>query len=99
MQVMETEIESFTDAKVQIEGRDAALRGGIKTVKELNQKIQILEDNLSRADSNRLSELTSIMRMVQVLDKMPQANLVGALCLLKRVLFDAICRLDPSQSL
>jgi hypothetical protein len=99
MQVMETEIESFTDAKVQIEGRDAALRGGIKTVKELNQKIQILEDNLSRADSNRLSELTSIMRMVQVLDKMPQANLVGALCLLKRVIYEQICKLDPSQSL
>jgi predicted RNase H-like nuclease (RuvC/YqgF family) len=90
---------TISNLKVQIEGRDAALRGGIKTVKELNQKIQILEDNLTRSDSDRLAELTSIMRLIQALDKTPQANLVGALYLIKRVIYIAICKLDPSQAI
>jgi uncharacterized protein YukE len=62
-------------------------------------KIDILEDNLERANADRLSEITMIMRLIQALDKTPQANLVGALHLIKRVLFNAICKLDPSQAI
>ncbi len=69
---------TISNLKVQIEGRDAALRGGIKTV---------------------LAELTSIMCLIQALDKTPQANLVGALYLIKRVIYIAICKLDPSQAI
>ena len=89
---------TISNLQIQIDGRDAALRGSVKTVKELNQQIQILQENLTRSNSDRLSELTSIMRMVQAIDKTPQANLVGALYLIKRVIYTAICKLDPSQS-
>jgi chromosome segregation ATPase len=104
---------TISNLQIQIDGRDAALRGGIKTVQELNQenerllavledrcnKIDILEDNLDRADSDRLSELTSIMRMVQALDYTSLELRDGAIHLFKRVIYDAICKLDPSQSL
>jgi chromosome segregation ATPase len=104
---------TISNLQIQIDGRDAALRGGIKTVQELNQenerllavledrcnKIDILEDNLDRANSDRLSELTSIMRMVQALDYTSLELRDGAIHLFKRVVYDAICKLDPSQSL
>jgi predicted RNase H-like nuclease (RuvC/YqgF family) len=121
---------TISNLKDQIDGRDAALRGSVKTVQELNQeierlrdvidqnnkafaqenerllavieerykKIEILLDNLNRADSDRLSELTSIMRMLQAWESVPIQKWGGALTLIKRVLFDAICKLDPSQA-
>ena len=88
----------ISNLKDQIDGRDAALRGSVKTVKELNQQIQILQENLTRTDSDRLSELTSIMRMLQAWESVPIQKWSGALYLIKRVLFDAICKLDPSQA-
>ncbi len=87
-----------SDAKVQIEGRDAALRGSTIEYKKLNQKIEILQENLTRSDSDRLSELTSIMRMLQAWESVPIQKWGGALYLIKRVLFEAICKLDPSQA-
>ncbi len=90
---------TISNLKVQIEGRDAALRGSAKTVKELNQQIQILQDNLDRSDSDRLSELTSIMRMVQAWESVPIQQGLGAIHLIKRVIYDAICKLDPSQAI
>jgi hypothetical protein len=87
-----------SDAKVQIEGRDAALRGSAETFKELSSKIAILEDNLTRSESDRLAELTNIMRMVQALEKTPLDKQDGAISLIKRVIYDQICKLDPSQS-
>jgi hypothetical protein len=142
---------TISNLKVQIDGRDAALRGGVKTVQELNQeverlqealenaksiahsraeridqlrdvidqnnkafaqenerllavieercnKIDILEDNLDRSDSDRLSELTSIMRMLQAWESVPIQQGLGAIHLIKRVIYDAICKLDPSQA-
>lgn len=142
---------TISNLKDQIDGRDAALRGGVKTVQELNQeverlqealenaksiahsraeridqlhdvidqnnkafaqenerllavieercnKIDILEDNLDRSDSDRLSELTSIMRMVQAWESVPIQQGLGAIHLIKRVIYDAICKLDPSQA-
>jgi hypothetical protein len=89
---------TISNLKVQIEGRDAALRGSTIEYKKLYQQIQILQENLTRSNSDRLSELTSIMRLIQALDKTPQANLVGAIHLIKRVIYDAICKLDPSQA-
>jgi chromosome segregation ATPase len=88
-----------SDAKVQIEGRDAALRGSMETFKGLNQKIEILEENLTRSDLDRLSQLTMIMRMIQALGETPQDKRDGAIYLIKRVVYEQICRLDPSQSL
>jgi methyl-accepting chemotaxis protein len=90
---------TISNLKDQIDGRDAALRGSAKTVQELNQKIQILLDNLNRANSDRLSELTSIIRMVQALESIPMLDrLSGAIDLIKRVIYRAICKLDPSQA-
>jgi chromosome segregation ATPase len=114
----------ISDLKIQIEGRDAALRGSTKTFKdlmqknakleanlltweefasdlhkELSSKIAILEDNLTRSESDRLSELTSIMRMLQAWESVPIQKWSGALHLIKRVIYEQICRLDPSQSL
>jgi hypothetical protein len=71
----------------------------LAVLEDLVNKIDILEDNLDRSDSDRLAELTSIMRLIQALDKTPQANLVGALYLIKRVIYDTICKLDPSQAI
>jgi len=90
----------ISNLQIQIDGRDAALRGSVKTVKELNQQIQILQENLTRSNSDRLSELTSIMRMVQALESIPMLDrLSGAIDLIKRVIYTAIYKLDPSQSL
>ena len=89
----------ISNLQIQIDGRDAALRGSVKTVKELNQQIQILQENLTRSNSDRLSELTSIMRMVQALDYTSLELRDGAIHLFKRVVYDAIYKLDPSQSL
>jgi chromosome segregation ATPase len=90
---------TISNLQIQIDGRDAALRGSVKTVKELNQQIQILQENLTRSNSDRLSELTSIMRMVQALDYTSLELRDGAIHLFKRVIYEQICRLDPSQSL
>ena len=88
-----------SDAKVQIEGRDAVLRGSAETFKELSNKILTLEENLTRSESDRLAELTNIMRMVQALEDTPQDKRNGAIYLIKRVIYEQICRLDPSRSL
>jgi hypothetical protein len=88
-----------SDAKVQIDGRDAALRGSTIEYKKLYQQTQILEDNLTRSESDRLSELTSIMRMLKAWESVPIQKWGGALTLIKRVIYDAICKLDPSQSI
>jgi uncharacterized protein (DUF3084 family) len=139
---------TISNLKVQIEGRDAALRGGVKIIQELEEiiqrdrsnadraiqakdqeigrlrevidqnnkafaqenerllavieerykKIEILLDNLNRANSDRLSELTSIMRMVQAWESVPIQQGLGAIHLIKRVIYEAICKLDPSQA-
>ena len=65
---------------------------------EIKQENEILLDNLNRSQSDRLSELTNIMRMIQALSDTPQDKIDGAIYLIKRVLYDAICKLDPSQS-
>jgi DNA repair exonuclease SbcCD ATPase subunit len=71
----------------------------LAVIEERCNKIDILEDNLDRSDSDRLSELTSIMRMVQALESIPMLDrLSGAIHLIKRVIYDAICKLDPSQA-
>lgn len=75
------------------------LRGERHALKGYLKEYEIMEDNLNRARSEHLEQLTAIMRMVQALDKVPYADLVGALFLIKRVLFEAICKLDPSQAI
>jgi chromosome segregation ATPase len=71
----------------------------LAVIEERYKKIEILLDNLNRANSDRLSELTSIMRMVQALESIPMLDrLSGAIDLIKRVIYDAICKLDPSQA-
>ena len=70
----------------------------LAVIEERYKKIEILLDNLNRANSDRLSELTSIMRMLQAWESVPIQKWSGALYLIKRVLFDAICKLDPSQA-
>jgi uncharacterized protein YoxC len=71
----------------------------LAVIEERCNKIDILEDNLDRSDSDRLSELTSIMRMVQALESIPMLDrLSGAIHLIKRVIYDAIYKLDPSQA-
>ena len=90
---------TISNLKDQIDGRDAALRGSTIEYKKLYQQIQILQENLTRSNSDRLSELTSIMRMVQALESIPMLDrLSGAIHLIKRVIYDAICKLDPSQA-
>jgi hypothetical protein len=96
--VYEDVMSAIADLYTQIEGREAALRGSGKLHKERKEVASKLEDNLTRANSDRLSELTSIMRMVQALEDVPQEEQQGAIYLIKRVIYDAICRLDPSQS-
>lgn len=111
---------TISNLKVQIDGRDAALRGSVKTFKELNDGLSVataiiedlgskidklnlknstLQENLMRSNNDRLSELTSIMRMLQAWESVPIQKWSGALYLIKRVLFDAICKLDPSQAI
>ena len=70
----------------------------LAVIEERCNKIDILEDNLDRSDSDRLSELTSIMRMVQAWESVPIQQGLGAIHLIKRVIYDAICKLDPSQA-
>lgn len=60
--------------------------------------IATLQDNLTRSQSDHLSELTSIMRMIQAWESVPIQKWSGALYLVKRVIYDQICRLDPTQS-
>jgi hypothetical protein len=67
-------------------------------LKSLNSKISELQDNLNRSQSDRLSELTNIMRMIQALSDTPQDCYYGALRLIRQVVCNAICKLDPSQS-
>ena len=100
---------TISNLKDQIDGRDAALRGSAKIIAQENKrllavieerykKIDILQDNLDRADNDRLSELTSIMRMLQAWESVPIQQGLGAIHLIKRVIYDAICKLDPSQA-
>ena len=70
----------------------------LAVIEERYKKIDILQDNLDRADSDRLSELTSIMRLIQGLESAAPVFRDGAIHLIKRVIYDAICRLDPSQA-
>ncbi len=70
----------------------------LTVLEERYKKIDILQDNLDRSDSDRLSELTSIMRMVQAWESVPIQQGLGAIHLIKRVIYDAICKLDPSQA-
>lgn len=64
---------------------------------EYNNQIQALEDNLTRSQSDRLSELTTIIRMIQALSDTPQDCYYGAIRLIHQVIYDQICRLDPTQ--
>ena len=89
---------AIADLYTQIEGREAALRGSATFHKERKEVASKLEDNLTRANSDRLSELTSIMRMLQALEDVPQEERQGAIYLIKRVIYNAICKVDPSQS-
>lgn len=62
--------------------------------------IETLEGNLNRSESDRLYQLiTSIMRMIQALEETPLQKHGGAIYLIKRVLYEAICELDPSQAI
>ena len=70
----------------------------LTVLEERYKKIDILQDNLDRSDSDRLSELTSIMRMLQAWESVPIQQGLGAIHLIKRVIYDAICKLDPSQA-
>ncbi len=92
MAVMETEIESLAQLEDMISELKACRR-------EYLGQIQILQEKLTRADSDRLSELTSIMRMVQACGSVPIQNWSGALRLIERVIYAQIYKLDPSQSL
>jgi hypothetical protein len=96
--VSEDVMSAIADLYDQIEGRDAALRGGATTFKELNDSLSVAKENLTRSNSDRLAELTSIMRMVQALDYTSLEVRDGAIYLIKRVIYNAICKLDPSQS-
>jgi len=71
----------------------------LAVIEDRYKKIDILQDNLDRADSDRLSELTSIMRMLQAWESVPIQQGLGAIHLIKRVIYDAICKLDPSQAI
>jgi regulator of replication initiation timing len=96
--VYEDVMSAIADLYTQIEGREAALRGSGKLHKDRKEVVSKLEDNLTRANSDRLSELTTIMRMLQALEDTPQDKIDGAIYLIKRVIYDAICKLDPNQS-
>jgi DNA repair exonuclease SbcCD ATPase subunit len=95
--------ETLEDTQSSQKSYEAQVKQGREAMtgllKALNLKISVLNDNLDRANADRLSEITMIMRLIQALDKTPQANLIGALYLIKRVLFNAICKLDPSQAI
>ena len=102
-------LESFTSDEVMIaieelqsrlsqEDLETSRASITSLLKSLNSKISELQDNLNRSQSDRLSELTNIMRMVQALEDTPQDKIDGAIYLIKRVLYDAICKLDPSQA-
>ena len=80
--------------ETQIHRRNIASQAQIESINALREQ----RDNLNRSQSDRLSELTSIMRMVQALDYTPLEVRDGAIYLIKRVLYDAICKLDPSQA-
>jgi small-conductance mechanosensitive channel len=82
---------AIADLYTQIEGREAALRGSVETINQIT-------DNLTPPNSDRLSELTSIMRMLQALEDVPHEEQDGAIYLIKRVIYNSICKLDPSQS-
>jgi hypothetical protein len=98
IEILQETLESANSLhEIQIEGRDAALRGSTETFKKLNQKIQILEENLTRSESDRLAELTAIMRLIQAFDIVPIERYSGAVSLIKAVLYQSICKLDPSQ--
>ena len=99
----------ISNLKDQIDGRDAALRGSAKIIAQENKrllavieerykKINTLQDNLDRADNDRLAELTAIMRLIQGLESTAPVFRDGAIHLIKRVIYDAICKLDPSQA-
>jgi predicted MarR family transcription regulator len=66
---------------------------------ELREEIQILEENLTRSESDRLSELASIMRMIEALEEAPIASRADTLYLIKKVIYDALCKLNPTQSM
>lgn len=70
----------------------------IETIQDFNNQIQTLEDNLTRSQSDRLSELTTIIRMIQALSDTPQDCYYGAIRLIHQVIYDQICKLDPTQS-
>ena len=96
----EVEIENL---KTQIEGRDAALRGSTTEFKELNQKIEILEDNLDRARSQHLEQLRAIVQMLEPLatheDKdslyLSHFGKAAMVYLIQRVVYANIEKLDP----
>jgi septal ring factor EnvC (AmiA/AmiB activator) len=90
---------AIADLYTQIEGREAALRGSATFHKDRKEVVSKLEDNLTRANSDRLSELTTIMRMVQALEDTPQDKIDGAIYLIKRVIYNSICKIDPSQAI
>jgi septal ring factor EnvC (AmiA/AmiB activator) len=69
-----------------------------QTIESLNAQISILEENITRSNTDRLAELTSIMRLIQALDRVPIQKYGGAISLIKSVLYQEICKLDPSQS-
>jgi hypothetical protein len=70
----------------------------LAVIEERYKKIDILQDNLDRSDNDRLAELTAIMRLIQGLESTAPVFRDGAIHLIKRVIYDAICKLDPSQA-
>lgn len=98
---------AFADSAI-LSLRDIRILEDLNTQKE--QAIESLQHSLTQAlneadelrgeviVANASSELTNIMRMVQALEDTPQDKIDGAIYLIKRVLYDAICKLDPSQA-
>lgn len=94
--------EALESAQSLHESQVSILKGSLDELKicrrEYLGRIQTLENNLDEFQNNRLSQLTSIMRNIQALEETPQDKLSGALYLIRRMLYEAICRLDPSQA-
>ncbi len=82
-----------------VAARTLALEENCKYINQQASTILILEENLARSESDRLAELTNIMRMMQALEKTPLDKQDGAISLIKRVIYQQICKLDPSQAI
>jgi hypothetical protein len=83
MQVMETEIESFTP-KSRLKGETRLwFPAGFTILSVILKFIKLQQNKMTQ----------------QALEETPQDKRNGAIYLIKRVIYEQICRLDPSQSL